>query len=36
MNERVKHCGVVTPDILKSYDGLDFLKANIERNGCRT
>jgi hypothetical protein len=29
MNERVKHYGVVTPAILKSYDGLDFLKAII-------
>jgi hypothetical protein len=30
MNERVKHYGVVTPDILNSYDGLDFLKAIID------
>ena len=30
MNERVMHYGVVTPDILKSYDGLGFLKAIID------
>jgi uncharacterized protein (TIGR00369 family) len=30
MNERVSHYGVVTPDILKSYDGLDFLTAIID------
>ena len=29
MNKRVLTYGVVTPDILKSYDGLEFLKAMI-------
>ena len=29
MNKRVTNYGVVTPDILKSYDGLGFLKALI-------
>ncbi len=29
MNKRVMTYGVVTPDILKSYDGLEFLKAMI-------
>ena len=27
MNDRVKHYGVVTPEVLKSYDGIGFLKA---------
>jgi hypothetical protein len=31
MNDRVKQYGVVTPDILNSYDGLDFLKAIIDK-----
>ena len=30
MNERVTQYGVVTPDMLKSYDGLGFLKAIID------
>ena len=29
MNKRVTNYGVVTPDILKSYDGIGFLKAII-------
>ena len=32
MNERAIQYGVVTPDILKSYDGLGFLKAIIAGN----
>jgi len=30
MDKRVKSYGVVTPEVLKSYDGLGFLKAIIE------
>ena len=30
MDKRVKSYGVVTPDVLKSYDGLGFLKAIID------
>src|SRR5262249_3362086 len=30
MDKRVKSYGVVTPEILKSYDGLGFLKAIID------
>ena len=30
MGDRVRHYGVVTPDIFKSYDDLDFLKAIID------
>src|SRR5215468_3399151 len=30
MDERVKSYGVVTPEVLKSYDGLGFLKAIID------
>jgi uncharacterized protein (TIGR00369 family) len=29
MNERAKHYGVVSPEVLKSHDGLDFLKGMI-------
>ncbi len=32
MDERVKRYGVVTPEVLTSYDGLGFLKAMIEGN----
>ena len=30
MNESAKTYGVVSPEILKSYDGLSFLKAIVE------
>src|SRR5215475_2218983 len=30
MDKRVKSYGVVTPEVLKSYDGLGFLKAIID------
>jgi len=30
VSERVRHYGVVTPDIFKSYDDLDFVKAIID------
>ena len=30
MNDRVKSYGVVTPEVLKSYDGLGFLQGIID------